>query len=292
MGAEQRETQAIEQFVKRASDLEGSSLVDFIIQATSHSSLFAFSEILAVPSVVELHGTQYSVYIDLLRLFAHGTWRDYKSNAGFLPELVPDQVLKLKQLSILTLAEKNKVLSYYQLMQELDISNVRELEDFLINECINAGIVRGKLNQLQKCFEVQFAAGRDLRPGTLVSLIQTLTNWLSTSDKMLLTIKEMIDQADRMKELDMEHQKEVEEKIELAKKFLQNKQPSIKLGPLEDIDMLYMDEVMSSRELGTHSKRYHISNTLHMSWSTNYAHLFTLAQDYTMYFHYMDKEMT
>eukprot|EP00261_Vitis_vinifera_P025215 XP_010657933.1 PREDICTED: COP9 signalosome complex subunit 7 isoform X3 [Vitis vinifera] len=277
MGAEQRETQAIEQFVKRASDLEGSSLVDFIIQATSHSSLFAFSEILAVPSVVELHGTQYSVYIDLLRLFAHGTWRDYKSNAGFLPELVPDQVLKLKQLSILTLAEKNKVLSYYQLMQELDISNVRELEDFLINECINA---------------VQFAAGRDLRPGTLVSLIQTLTNWLSTSDKMLLTIKEMIDQADRMKELDMEHQKEVEEKIELAKKFLQNKQPSIKLGPLEDIDMLYMDEVMSSRELGTHSKRYHISNTLHMSWSTNYAHLFTLAQDYTMYFHYMDKEMT
>eukprot|EP00261_Vitis_vinifera_P030514 XP_019071757.1 PREDICTED: COP9 signalosome complex subunit 7 isoform X5 [Vitis vinifera] len=254
MGAEQRETQAIEQFVKRASDLEGSSLVDFIIQATSHSSLFAFSEILAVPSVVELHGTQYSVYIDLLRLFAHGTWRDYKSNAGFLPELVPDQVLKLKQLSILTLAEKNKVLSYYQLMQELDISNVRELEDFLINECINAGIVRGKLNQLQKCFEVQFAAGRDLRPGTLVSLIQTLTNWLSTSDKMLLTIKEMIDQADRMKELDMEHQKEVEEKIELAKKFLQNK-PSIKLGPLEDIDMLYMDEVMSSRELGTHSKR-------------------------------------
>ncbi|XP_003631371.2 COP9 signalosome complex subunit 7 isoform X2 [Vitis vinifera] len=291
MGAEQRETQAIEQFVKRASDLEGSSLVDLIIQATSHSSLFAFSEILAVPSVVELHGTQYSVYIDLLRLFAHGTWRDYKSHAGFLPELVPDQVLKLKQLSILTLAEKNKVLSYYQLMQELDISNVRELEDFLINECINAGIVRGKLNQLQKCFEVQFAAGRDLRPGTLVSLIQTLTNWLSTSDKMLLTIKEMIDQADRMKELDKEHQKEVEEKIELAKKFLQNK-PRIKLGPLEDIDMLYMDEVMSSRELGTHSKRYHISNTLHISWSTNYAHLFTLAQDYTMYFHYMDKEMT
>lgn len=64
------------------------------------------------------------------------------------------------------------------------------------------------------------------------------------------------------------------------------------MGPLEDIDMLYMDEVMSSRELGTHSKRYHISNTLHISWSTNYAHLFTLAQDYTMYFHYMDKEMT
>ncbi|RVW50776.1 hypothetical protein CK203_076801 [Vitis vinifera] len=65
---------------------------------------------------------------------------------------------------------------------------------------------------------------------------------------MLLTIKEMIDQADRMKELDMEHQKEVEEKIELAKKFLQNKK-----GPtpfrfenmwLKEEGFIDLDEVM------------------------------------------------
>lgn len=30
----------------------------------------------------------------------------------------------------------SQVLSYDQLLEELDISNVRELEDFLINECI------------------------------------------------------------------------------------------------------------------------------------------------------------
>lgn len=29
-----------------------------------------------------------------------------------------------------------QVLPYDQLMQELDVSNVRELEDFLINECM------------------------------------------------------------------------------------------------------------------------------------------------------------
>lgn len=32
----------------------------------------------------------------------------------------------------------SQVLSYDQLLEELDISNVRELEDFLINECIYA----------------------------------------------------------------------------------------------------------------------------------------------------------
>lgn len=68
-------------------------------------------------------------------------------------------------------------------MAELDVSNVRELEDFLINECmyavstlkqfssvlylftcladvftISQGIVRGKLDQLKRCFEVCFVS--------------------------------------------------------------------------------------------------------------------------------------
>lgn len=28
---------------------------------------------------MQLQGTEYSVYLDMLRLFAHGTWSDYKS---------------------------------------------------------------------------------------------------------------------------------------------------------------------------------------------------------------------
>ncbi|BBN67340.1 Proteasome component domain protein, partial [Prunus dulcis] len=100
-----------------------------VVEATSHPSLFAFSEILAVPNVLQLEGTEASVNLDVLRLFSQGTWSDYKSDASRLPHLVPDQVLKLKQLT---------VLPYDQLMQELDVINVRELEDFLINECMYA----------------------------------------------------------------------------------------------------------------------------------------------------------
>ncbi|ONM54583.1 COP9 signalosome complex subunit 7 [Zea mays] len=62
-------------------------------------------------------------------------------------------------------------------MQELDVSNVRELEDFLINECMYSGIVRGKLDQLRRCFEVQFAAGRDLTPDQLNNMIEILSDW-------------------------------------------------------------------------------------------------------------------
>ncbi|KAI9181016.1 hypothetical protein LWI28_010379 [Acer negundo] len=236
MDIEQRQAELIDDFIKQASALKGSALAPVIVEATSHQSLFAFSEILAVPTVAELGGTENSAYLDMLRLFAHGTWSDYKSNAGLLPQLVPDQVLKLKQLTVLTLAETNKVLPYDQLMQELDVINVRELEDFLINECMYAGIVRGKLDQLKRCFEVQFAAGRDLRPGQLGSMIQTLSNWLDTSDNLLLSIQEKIKWADTMNELDKKHRKDVEDKVEEVKKSLSQK---------ADVDLRGHEEIYS-----------------------------------------------
>ncbi|GAY43605.1 hypothetical protein CUMW_075780, partial [Citrus unshiu] len=180
INGDRTETSAPDRAVCKASfdsQWAGPALVKLIVEATSHPSLFAFSEILSVPNLLQLQGTESSVYIDLLRLFAHGTWTDYKSNAAHLPQLVPDQAVKLKQLSVLTLAEMNKVLSYDQLLKELEVANVRELEDFLINECMYVGIVKGKLNQLRRCFEVQFAAGRDLRHGQLENMMQSLTNW-------------------------------------------------------------------------------------------------------------------
>ncbi|XP_057511241.1 COP9 signalosome complex subunit 7-like isoform X3 [Actinidia eriantha] len=203
MDIEEKQAEHIEHFVKQASTHNGASLSNIIAEATSHPSLFAFSEILAVPNVLELQGTENSLYLDLLRLFAHGTWSDYKSYAGCLPQLVPDQILKLKQLTVLTLAETNKVLPYDVLMQELDVVNVRELEDFLINECM---------------YVVQFAAGRDLRPGQLGNMIQTLTNWLTTSDNLLISIHERIKWADTTSELDKKHKKEVDDRVEEMKK--------------------------------------------------------------------------
>lgn len=221
MDIEQRQSELIDQFVKQASAASNAPAISsVIVDATSHPLLFAFSEILALPNVHQLEATDEKVYLDMLRLFAHGIWSDYKSNADRLPQLVPDQILKLKQLTVLTLAETYKVLPYDQLMQELDVTNVRELEDFLINECMYAGIVRGKLDQLRRCFEVQFAAGRDLRPGQLGNMIQTLSDWLSTSENMLVSIQDKIKWADSMSEVDKKHRKEVEEKVDEVKKSI------------------------------------------------------------------------
>ncbi|CAN6703998.1 unnamed protein product [Malus baccata var. baccata] len=236
MEIEQKQEEVIDHYVRQASSLDGTALGPLVVEVTSHPALFAFSEIIAVPNVLQLEGTENSVYLDVLRLFAHGTWSDYKSDASRLPHLVPDQVLKLKQLTVLTLAETNKVLPYHQLMQELDVINVRELEDFLINGCMYAGIIRGKLDQLRKCFEVQFAAGRDPRPGQLGSMIQTLSNWLDTSSNLLISIQEKMKWADTMTEVAKEHKKEVGNRVEEVKTSI-----SIKA----DIDFWGHEEIYS-----------------------------------------------
>uniref|UniRef100_A0A2P2LU79 PCI domain-containing protein n=1 Tax=Rhizophora mucronata TaxID=61149 RepID=A0A2P2LU79_RHIMU len=132
----------------------------------------------------------------------------------------------------------SQVLPYDELMQELDVTNVRELEDFLINECMYVGIVRGKLDQLRRCFEVQFAAGRDLRPGQLTNMIQTLSSWLATSDNLLVSIQEKIKWADTMSELDKKHRKDIEDKVEEVKKSLSLK---------ADIEFRGHEEVYSER---------------------------------------------
>ncbi|CAA0842744.1 COP9 signalosome complex subunit 7 [Striga hermonthica] len=258
MDIEQKQAEHIDYFVKKASSLKGSALSNVVVEATFHPYLFAFSEILSVPSVLELEGTENSSLLQLLRIFAHGTWSEYKSVASQLPQLVPDQVLKLKQLTVLTLAETNKVLPYDTLMKEIDVTNVRELEDFLINDCMYVGIIKGKLDQSHRCLEVHFAAGRDLKPKHLVSMIQTLANWLSTSESLLGSIQEKIKWADTMTEIRTEHMKEVDEKVGEVKRILSLKADANYRGYYEELYFEH-DRMMGFEEIRNirHKRRRH-----------------------------------
>lgn len=59
-----------------------------------------------------------------------------------LPPVNPQQIMKLKQLTVVSLATVHKVIQYQTLMQQLDIPTVRELEDFIITECFYTNIVK------------------------------------------------------------------------------------------------------------------------------------------------------
>lgn len=55
MDIEQRQAELIDHFLKQASNQKGAALIPVIVEATSQPSLFAFSEILAVPNIAEVN---------------------------------------------------------------------------------------------------------------------------------------------------------------------------------------------------------------------------------------------
>lgn len=80
------------------------------------------------------------MYFNTLTLFAYGTYRQYMENREKLLELSPVMTKKLQHLTIVTMAIRNKRISYQDLLTALDIDNVRDLEDLII-ESIYAGCV-------------------------------------------------------------------------------------------------------------------------------------------------------
>mgnify|MGYP007043470436 CR=1 FL=1 len=135
-----------------------------------------------------------------------------------MPALNSSQELKLKKLTVATLAEGSKVLPYDELMRQLEVPTVRELEDLLIDECTATGLVRGKLDQRRRCFEVHHAIGRDLRPGQLKSLIATIADWHANARDVLLGIEEKIRWANEAREDQRRHKEGVEARVEAVKK--------------------------------------------------------------------------
>ncbi|KAG5374543.1 hypothetical protein IGI04_039139 [Brassica rapa subsp. trilocularis] len=181
MEIEQKQAEIIGQLVDRASKCSGESMWPIYITSFSFRlfqdfgspqlprSCFRNSHL---NNALQLEGTTHSVFLDVLRLFAHGTW----GNDNRIPQLSPHQILKLKKLTLLPNSEDKAAHSLSSPLISTYVTNVRQLEDFLNNECMYDGIVRGKLDQLKRCFEVPFAAGRDPRPGELGDMLHALSN--------------------------------------------------------------------------------------------------------------------
>jgi len=186
----------MEQFLVLANSSKGLAAVELIKNVLKHPNVFVFGELLEHPNIKALESTEHKSYLELLQLFAFGTYSDYKARAKSLPELTPPQLTKLKQLSIVSLASTHKALSYKQLMTDLDVENIRELEDMII-ECIYAELIFGKLDQKESALMVDHAAARDISPNDVSSMQQTLTNWLETAAALVKQLDQQQSYADK-----------------------------------------------------------------------------------------------
>ncbi|KAL5640584.1 hypothetical protein ACGC1H_001157 [Rhizoctonia solani] len=179
MDAGNHSFKSLEPYLLMAKSAKGAAATKLIADATSAPGAYVFAELLEMPNIQELAANeQHAQWLELLKLFSYRTWSDYKQLSGSLPQLNPVQATKLKQLSIVSLAERSRILAYPDLLAYLDISSVRQLEDLII-DAMYQDVLKGKLDQKEARIEIEYTIGRDLEPGTagLESLLGKLRDW-------------------------------------------------------------------------------------------------------------------
>jgi len=202
-GSDLTDGQALEQFTILAKSAKGKACELLIQQALEAPNVFVFGELLEMKNLEQNAGQLF----ELLKIFAYGTYAEYKANQSKLPPLNDKLLRKLRQLTLVTLSSENKVIPYAMLQQQLEVTNVRELEDLIIDS-IYANLIGGKLDQKSKQLEIDFAIGRDLRPNQIEAMLGTLSNWCNEAERLT---------------------KVMEDRMKYAQHYSEDKKKSIKL---------------------------------------------------------------
>lgn len=193
--------------------------------------VLVFGELLDLPRVQQLAGTEYAKDLELLKLFAYGTLRDYKGNESAYPPLTEAQLRKLRQLSVASLAAHSRSLPYAELMEELGLSSRRELEDLVI-EAIYAEVVKGKLDQRNACFQVDQALARDVSCD-LSTVSRLLADWCSACEAGLGAAERAAERADGACQRHRQRKVAMEERADAIRQSQQDRMsPEVLPGPI------------------------------------------------------------
>ncbi|XP_074390950.1 COP9 signalosome complex subunit 7a isoform X1 [Zonotrichia albicollis] len=167
----------------------------------------------------ELADSEFSPVFRLLTIFAYGTYADYLAEAANLPPLTEAQKNKLRHLSVVTLAAKIKCIPYSVLLEQLQLKNVRQLEDLVI-EAVYADVLRGSLDQRNQRLEVDYSIGRDIRREELSTITRTLQEWCQGCEVVLSGIEEQVSRANQHKEQQLALKQQIESEVANLKKTI------------------------------------------------------------------------
>jgi len=209
-------TSPLEQFVLLAKSARGAAAVELIKQVLEAPTVFVFGELLDCENIQALENTEHAPYLNLLNIFAYGTFSSLLQNASNLPKVSETMARKLRLLTVITLAETSRLIPYNHLQQELQVQNERELEDLLI-EGISGGAVGGKLDQKSRVFEVDFVSGRDIRKIDIGNIVQVLKSWGDNCEAVIDMIDKQVQKVNTEREDRKAHEKKLEEKISKVK---------------------------------------------------------------------------
>ncbi|KAJ9664162.1 hypothetical protein H2198_000380 [Neophaeococcomyces mojaviensis] len=204
--AQQKALVALQPFIIEATSTKNPSprfLADLITRATTAPGTYIFTELLQLPQIQSLRAAdpEHLSVLTLLELFSWGTYSEYISTSN-LPALSESQALKLRQLSLLTLASpflpldpaRPDPLTYPSLVSSLDLSSHQQLES-LVTSTIYAGLITARLSPTSTPPRVQItsvAPLRDVRPVSLPAISQILNTWQSRCTTTISSLEAQI----------------------------------------------------------------------------------------------------
>lgn len=168
---------------------------DLIVRATSAPNTYIFTELLQTPQIQALASSdEFAPHLALLQVFCHGTYSSYTATPG-LPALTDAQQLKLRQLSLLTLAKKESTtgagspaLDYASLQAALDLPTRQALEELVIS-AIYAGLLNAQLNPKASLVQINSVAPlRDVAPTAIGGLLSSLQSWAGRCESTLQSL--------------------------------------------------------------------------------------------------------
>ncbi|CAF0793354.1 unnamed protein product [Brachionus calyciflorus] len=157
--------------------------VELIQKVIESSTVHSFSEFLEIPFFQTMKNDEnYSQYYNVLELFSFGTFSDYTTKNFNYPELNKSALVKLKHLTIISIASK--------------------------------------LDQLNNQLEIEFAIGRDVTDSQVDEILSVLDSWCKNCDIALKTIETQITQANAHKQKQQEKQAFIDLEVLNLKKSL------------------------------------------------------------------------
>lgn len=206
---------------------KGLAVVHLIKECLEHPNIFVYGELIDLPNVKGLaDNPETEPWTRLLQIFAFGTYQDYRMNAAALPQLTPLMEHKLRSLSIITIAEKNKRIVYTTLLKELEMGSLRSLEDLLI-DVIYSKAIEGKMDQKNGWIEIESTIARDIKTDQLDSIATILTSWCENCDNVLSNIEQEIAVANSLKVDSVLKKQELEEKVAKVRASVKTPGPNL-----------------------------------------------------------------
>ncbi|XP_008944066.1 PREDICTED: COP9 signalosome complex subunit 7b isoform X2 [Merops nubicus] len=120
---------------------------------------------------------------------------------------------------LLELTNVQECIPYSVLLKDLDMRNLRELEDLII-EAVYTDIIQGKLDQRNQVLEVDFCISRDIQKKDISNIVKTLQEWCDGCEAVLLGIEQQVLRANQYKENHHRTQQQVEMEVTNIKKTL------------------------------------------------------------------------